>query len=149
MREPFPDPHPSETPSERWRRGMPPPYIDSSWYAMNSAQVHPTWSGSFMVRGRITTLCQSRGEPGGAKAQRRKISIPCTVFGTALELFPGVRFTNSAGRPHQGTGPLPSLRRALASIAVTCGQSRLASRFSVRACYATPCHAFTLTVICG
>src|SRR3989304_6659949 len=33
--------------------------------------------------------------------------MPYTALGTALELFPGVRFTNSAWRPDQVTGPLP------------------------------------------
>ncbi len=42
------------------------------------------------------TLCQSRGEPfdgaqdrpGGAKAQRRKVSMSCTALGTARKFFP-------------------------------------------------------------
>jgi hypothetical protein len=80
-----------------------------------------------MVRGRITTPCQSRSEPGGAEAQRRRVSMPCMALGTALEFFPRVRFINSSCRPHQGTGSLPlrlcsgqaSLRSARASIAVT------------------------------
>ncbi len=66
------------------------------------------------------TLCQLRREPGGAKAPRRKVSTPCMALGTAREFFPGVSFTNTAWRPHQGTIPLPSLRRARALIAVTC-----------------------------
>jgi hypothetical protein len=40
-----------------------------------------------MLRGKSTTQCRSRGELGGAKAQRRTASMTFTMLGPALELF--------------------------------------------------------------
>src|SRR3990172_4496563 len=72
--------------------------------------------GVFTVRGSITTLCQSRCEPGGAKVQSRKVSPSFMVLGMALAFFPDVRSRNLVCGPLRGTGPLPSLRRARASV---------------------------------
>jgi hypothetical protein len=44
-----------------------------------------------MLRGKTTTLCRSRDEPGGAKAQKRKASMTFKVLGGALELLTGIR----------------------------------------------------------
>src|SRR6266496_1074405 len=41
-----------------------------------------------MVRGKTTTLCRSRDEPGGVKAPRRTASMPSLVLGSALAFFP-------------------------------------------------------------
>src|SRR5439155_26410291 len=52
-----------------------------------------------MVRGKTTTLCRSRDEPGGVKAQRRTASMPSLVLGSALafsQAFAAV--TQFAGR---------------------------------------------------
>jgi hypothetical protein len=57
-------------------------------------------------------LCRSSGELGGAKAQRRTVSMTCLVLGSALALCPRDCSTNSVCRLPQVTGPLPSLRRA-------------------------------------
>src|SRR5437899_6915584 len=70
-----------------------------------------------MVRGKTTTLCRSRDEPGGVKAQvcfepgrrGRTTSMPSLVLGSALAFFPGIRSSNSVCRPLQGRGSLPSL----------------------------------------
>src|SRR5207237_2759712 len=48
----------------------------------------PTSPHYFMVRGKTTTLCRSRDEPGGVKAQRRTASMPSLVLGSALAFFP-------------------------------------------------------------
>ena len=42
------------------------------------------------------------------------------ALGTVFAFVPGVRFINTACTPLQGTGPLPSLRRARPLIGVTC-----------------------------
>src|SRR5437773_12146047 len=41
-----------------------------------------------MVRGKTTTLCRSRDEHGGVKAQRRTASMPSLVLGSAPAFFP-------------------------------------------------------------
>src|SRR3972149_3761303 len=64
-----------------------------------------------MVPGKAATLCRSRGEPGGAKAHSRSVSMASLALGTVFAFFPGVRSINTACRPLQGTGPLPSLPR--------------------------------------
>ena len=65
-----------------------------------------------MLQGKPTTQCRSRDELGGAKAQRRTVSMTSLVLGSVLAFFPGARSTNSVRRLPQVTGPLPSIRRA-------------------------------------
>jgi hypothetical protein len=39
------------------------------------------------LRGKTTTECRSRDEPGGAKAQRRTVAMTFMMLSRALELF--------------------------------------------------------------
>ena len=86
-----------------------------------------------MLRGKATTHCRSRCEPGGVKALRRTVSMPSLVFESVLAGSPGVRSTHSVRRPLQGRGLLPSLRRARSSIVVTSESSGLEIQFLLEA----------------
>ena len=72
-----------------------------------------------MRQGKPAIQCRSRDELGGAKAQRRTVSMTSLVLGSALAFFSGVRSTNSFCRLPQVTGPLHLIRRARPLI-VTC-----------------------------
>ena len=53
-------------------------------------------------------------------AHSRSYSIASLALGMVFAFFPGVRSINPACRPLQGTGPLPSLRKARPLIGITC-----------------------------
>jgi hypothetical protein len=77
----------------------------------------------------INNVVLIKGEPGGAKAQQRTISMLFRVLGPRLVIFRGVRCSSSTGDcrpvlskvegPLQAAGALHSLWRACRLIAVS------------------------------
>src|ERR687891_1911939 len=80
--------------------------------------------------------CRSSGELGGAKAQRRTVSMTSLVLGSALAWFPRGCSTNSVCRLPQVTGPLPYIR----TVAVFTIRDHFCVRSISRACWYEDLH---------